>query len=198
MSVMVLGMTLPAQVQRRKDAQRNREAIIEVARALFADSPDFPMSEVAKRAGVGQGTLYRNFADRSRLAIAVMEDEVNHLEALAVQHAGDADAFFFLVRALAEGMARTPALGELASRDPRVHPAQDLARSRMGALMAEPLRQAKENGTVRRDFTLDDLVVVLWMLRGASLLSRDPASRGALVSRALTLAFDGIAPRGTS
>jgi AcrR family transcriptional regulator len=45
----------------RKDAARNREAILDAGRDLMAVSRDFPMSEVARRAGVGQATLYRHF-----------------------------------------------------------------------------------------------------------------------------------------
>ena len=54
--------------QLRRDARDNREAILDAARELFADSADVAMSKIAKRAGVGQATLYRNFANRGARA----------------------------------------------------------------------------------------------------------------------------------
>ena len=99
-----------AEIPKRKDARRNREAILEAARELFADSSDFPMAEVARRAGVGHGTLYRNFPDRTYLAASIMADEVDRLERLGAEHADDPDAFFVLLRRMTEAMARSSAL----------------------------------------------------------------------------------------
>lgn len=57
-------MSAPA---RRRDAAQNRTRILEAARAAVAESHDVPLNEIAKRAGVGQGTLYRNFPNREAL-----------------------------------------------------------------------------------------------------------------------------------
>ena len=83
-------MPATPQAARRKDAQRNREAILAAARELYAESADVPMYEVARRAGVGQGTLYRNFPDRSDLAAALIAEIFELEEQLAAEHAGDA------------------------------------------------------------------------------------------------------------
>ena len=190
------GMAVGSAAPKRSDAQRNREAILEAARELLGASADFTMSEVAQRAGVGQGTLYRNFADRSHLIAAVMEDEVDQVERLAAEHADDPDAFFVLLRALSESMVRSNALAELAPQDPDVGSALERGRARIRQFMAGPLQAAKTNGAVRRDLTVDDTLLVLWMIRGAGLLSTDPVARAGLLSRALTLALSGIALRG--
>ncbi len=59
----------------RADAARNRAAILEAARQLMTDGPDeVSMQEVARRAGVGVGTLYRRFGDRQGLLLAVLDD----------------------------------------------------------------------------------------------------------------------------
>lgn len=59
----------------RADAARNRAAILESARQLMADGPDeVSMQAVARRAGVGVGTLYRRFGDRQGLLLAVLDD----------------------------------------------------------------------------------------------------------------------------
>lgn len=63
----------------RSDAQRNRERILEVALAELTRSADVPLSVIAKKAGVGQGTFYRNFPDREALVLEVHRREVEQL-----------------------------------------------------------------------------------------------------------------------
>ncbi|GGZ43033.1 TetR/AcrR family transcriptional regulator [Streptomyces bluensis] len=63
----------------RSDAQRNRERILEVALVELAHSVNVPMSVIAKKAGVGQGTLYRNFPNREALALEAYRHEVQQL-----------------------------------------------------------------------------------------------------------------------
>src|SRR6201996_7208108 len=63
---------------RRADAERNRAKILAAARAAFADpGAEVSMAEVARRAGVGMATLYRNFPGRRELLEALYVDEVN-------------------------------------------------------------------------------------------------------------------------
>ncbi len=65
---------------RRADAERNRERILAAARAAFADpDADVSMIELARRAGVGSATLYRNFASRRDLLEALYEGEIDAL-----------------------------------------------------------------------------------------------------------------------
>jgi AcrR family transcriptional regulator len=63
----------------RSDAQRNRERILEVARVELARSTDVPLSLIARRAGVGQGTLYRHFPSRDALVLEIYRHEVQLL-----------------------------------------------------------------------------------------------------------------------
>jgi AcrR family transcriptional regulator len=60
----------------RSDAQRNRERILEVALEELSRSVDVPLSAIAKKAGVGQGTFYRNFPNREALVLEVYQHEV--------------------------------------------------------------------------------------------------------------------------
>lgn len=69
----------------RKAAAKNRAAIIEAAHELFADNPLVPLNDVAKRAGVGAGTLYRHFPTREDLILAAYQHDIDRLTA-------DADA----------------------------------------------------------------------------------------------------------
>jgi AcrR family transcriptional regulator len=177
----------------RRDAQRNRDAILSAARRLFGDRAEFSMAEVARAAGVGQGTLYRNFSDRGQLAAAVMASDVDRLERLASLHADDPDAFFVLTRALTEAMVRSDALAELARHDAAVGSALDAARERVRRFMARPLVAAKARAAVRRDLTVDDIFLLLWMVRGAGMLATDAAARVTVMDRAFTLALEGAA-----
>src|SRR6266851_9281961 len=70
----------------RADAVRNRERVLEAAKAVFsAGGPDASLDAVARRAGVGIGTLYRHFPTREALFEAVYRREVEHLADLAEQ-----------------------------------------------------------------------------------------------------------------
>lgn len=67
----------------RSDAARNRATIIEAAREVIAEPGELKLSVVARRAGVGQGTLYRHFASREELIRALYDHEIDDLVALA-------------------------------------------------------------------------------------------------------------------
>jgi AcrR family transcriptional regulator len=80
----------------RADAQRNRERLIEAAREVFREQGyDASLDEVAKRAGVGAGTLYRHFPSRDVLMDAMMQswvDRVNDaVEKVLVHEGGSRD-----------------------------------------------------------------------------------------------------------
>ena len=182
------------QTTRRKDAQRNREAILAAGRELFAECADVPMYEVARRAGVGQATLYRNFPDRRDLAAALLVEEMQHTEQLAADHADDPDAFFVLLRNIVENIARFHALGDLAREDTCLGSELESRRVRLRELLKEPLRAAKAARTVRCDLTLDDVFLVVLMARGAIDGSDGPAGRAAAASRALALLLEGLTP----
>src|ERR1700675_465744 len=69
--------------RRRSDATENRGRIIDAAQALVISSDDLRLNEVAKRAGVGQGTLYRHFPTREDLLAEVYREDVDELVAAA-------------------------------------------------------------------------------------------------------------------
>jgi AcrR family transcriptional regulator len=68
----------------RADAQRNHDAVLAAAKAVFAQAgTDAPMGDVARAAGVGKGTLYRRFPTREHLFAAILQDRVDELDASA-------------------------------------------------------------------------------------------------------------------
>jgi AcrR family transcriptional regulator len=187
-------MAIAGQQHQRKDARRNHEAILAAARELFAERGDVPMYEVARRAGVGQATLYRNFPDRRNLVAALLEEHTQRAELLVAEHEGDPDAFFVLLRDIVETMASTHALGELAREDACVGSVLERRRQRIAELIQEPLRAAKTAGALRRDVTIDDVFLVVSMIKGAVDKADSPAARARAASRALALVLEGLAP----
>ncbi|KAB2591110.1 helix-turn-helix domain-containing protein [Streptomyces arboris] len=90
-----------------KAAARNRAALIAAAREVYAEHGlDAPLSGIARRAGVGQGVLYRHFPDRAALADAVLEENVREVEqAAAASGATLADVLGVLTWHLTESAA---------------------------------------------------------------------------------------------
>ncbi|NDZ56029.1 TetR/AcrR family transcriptional regulator [Streptomyces anulatus] len=76
-----------------KAAARNRAALVAAAREVFAEHGlEAPLSAIARRAGVGQGVLYRHFPDRSTAVAAVLEENVRQIEQAAADEGADFDA----------------------------------------------------------------------------------------------------------
>ena len=184
--------TTPARL--RRDARRNREAILEAGRALFAESADVAMCQVARCAGVGQATLYRHFPDRGALAAEILGERVERIVELAEDHADDPDAFFVLLRSLVDTMAGVYALAELAREDARTDERLKQNRLVIAELMRGPMRDAKAAGTLRRDLSIADVFLMLSMVRGAMSGAQGVAGRSEAGHRALTLMVDGVAP----
>ncbi|MCX4967516.1 TetR/AcrR family transcriptional regulator [Streptomyces sp. NBC_00654] len=90
-----------------KAAARNRAALVAAAREVYAESGlDAPLSAVARRAGVGQGVLYRHFPDRAAVATAVLEENVRQIEqAAAAEGATLADVLGVMTWHLTESAA---------------------------------------------------------------------------------------------
>jgi AcrR family transcriptional regulator len=178
--------------QQRRDARDNREAILEAARALFADSADVAMVQVARRAGVGQATLYRNFPSRGALAAEILDESVDRIVAMAAEHAGQADAFFVLLRGLIDSMVNLYGVAVLARRDAETDAHLQESRQRIRELLKEPLCDAKAAGTLRRDVSVDDVFLLFGMARGAMEGLADSGARSAVAHRVLSLILGGI------
>jgi len=185
-------MSTASHASKRSDARRNREAILAAAREMFAESGVVAMYEVARRAGVGQATLYRNFPDRDALVAALAVERIEALERISAEHAGEPDAFFVLLRAMVDSAARFHGLAECAQRSADVASELEPLHQRLRAVIKRSLRDAKSAGLVRRDLTVDDVLLVLTMLEGALSRVTDAAGRAAAASRVLALALGGL------
>ena len=150
----------------------NRAALIAAAREVFADAGyDAPLSTVARAAGVGQGSLYRHFPDRISLALAVFEDSVAGLEALAAEPGTTLDDVLALIT---EQTIASTAFVNMVTAPPSPDPRSVEVRDRVAELLESGLTTAQRAGRVRGDVTAGDLVLAVGMLAG--LLAKIPAA----------------------
>lgn len=178
----------------RKDAIQNRAAVLAAARAVFAEQGlDAPLDLVAERAGVGRGTLYRHFADRSELALAVLEEEVEALGRRTAEQGDDPHVFFWFVDQLAEHMIRNASLAGVV-RNVRSPDALTPLRQRLMDAGAEPLARAQAAGLVREDLRPMDIRLIATLL-GAGFQGADEAERRAVSARVRALVLDGLKSR---
>ncbi len=146
----------------RADARRNRERVVKAARAVFAEyGRDAQMDDVARRAKVGVGTVYRHFPTKEALFAALIEDKFLRLLAVVEEHEAIEDAGEAFYRSLwrfAELMAEDRTLHDVL----RDYPHEEHAR-RVGLFdkMAALIDRAKAAGAVRPDFRPEDLPVVM-------------------------------------
>lgn len=172
-SATVAGVTDPRRANRGPGAAAgNRRALVAAAVEVFgAQGIDAPLSAVARRAGVGQGSLYRHFPDRMALALAAFEDNVAELEELAGREGTTLDDLLTL---LTEQTIRSVAFVEIVTAgdaDERLTAVSD----RVAGALQGAVRDARGAGALRTDITADDVLLALGMV--AALVARTPADR---------------------
>ena len=189
--------TAPGQGQprrpRRADARRNYALLLAAAREVFSErGAGAPLDEVARRAGIGNATMYRHFPDRRELIIAVYADEVAALcargEALLQDQPPD-DALFAWLRAF---IAHVAAKRELALAIPDDQGGQRSAlfnrwHNEMHSTASQLLGRAQSSGTVSAALDASDL---LTLASGIAVASADTAQ----AERCLDLLRHGTAP----
>jgi AcrR family transcriptional regulator len=150
----------------RQDAQRNRELILAAAREEFREHGlDVSLEEIARRAGVGIGTLYRRFPTRDALIEAVFEDHVASFLALAEEALLIEDpwvGFSTFIEQLCERQASDFGLKDLlCTRLPDAKAMEDV-RNRGRKLISKLIDRAQAAGALRADVTPEDVEFVLW------------------------------------
>lgn len=180
-------MTEPGSRALRADAARNREKVLRAAREVFAESGyGAPLDEIATRAGVGPGTVYRHFPAKEALFEAVVTARVTDLvrDARARAGAGDpGEAFFgFLGRLSGEAAAK---------RDlPDAISVAGSLREDMFAALDELLSRAQQAGAVRAGVRTGDLIALLKAMFASLDGSADQARRDMV----FTVLTDGLRP----
>ncbi|WP_084464108.1 TetR/AcrR family transcriptional regulator [Microtetraspora fusca] len=152
----------------RADARRNRDLIVAAAQNLFLEQGvDVPLEEVARRAGVGIGTLYRRFPDRDALLGAVCEEGLRRMAELAeTAWREEPDAWHALCRFLRDSIELR--VGVLSAKiEPHLHQrlraGRELheIRQRVIALVVRMTEQAQASGALRHDIGPGDVALLL-------------------------------------
>ena len=176
----------------RADAQRNADALLQAALAVFTDSGvDAPMRAIAAQAGVGVGTLYRRFPQRSDLIKAIIRRDVDaQVEAASIlaQKHGPGDALALWMSRLVDFVATKRALGSaLHSGDPAYRSLPDYVSGQFTPVLGRLLNAAASSGAVRDNVDAGELL-------NAGLRLATPASGGdtAQARRMVALLTDGL------
>ncbi|MFL6076824.1 MAG: TetR/AcrR family transcriptional regulator [Mycobacteriales bacterium] len=180
----------------RADARRNRDRLLEVAREAFAaEGLAVPLDEIARRAGVGPGTLYRHFPTKEALFEAVVEDRLRALAdvARALRSATDPGvALFTLIdRLAAEAAVKKDLVDALDSAGVEVRTSLAATATDLRDEIAHLLARAQHDGAVRPDLDIADLMA---LLSGLFTALTAPAHRRADPARALAVLRAGLRP----
>ncbi|PZF82528.1 TetR/AcrR family transcriptional regulator [Jiangella anatolica] len=157
----------------RTDAARNRERVLAAAREVFAERGlDVPMAEIADRAGVGVGTLYRRFAGRDEIVSAVFAADLRAYADTAEEALSDPDpwrALSGLLYRICEWQASDQGFSDVLLTPLPQAPEVDRQRDRFYFAILDLVQRARAAGELRDDVTADDGIVLL--IANAALLA---------------------------
>ncbi|MEV0463510.1 TetR/AcrR family transcriptional regulator [Nocardia tengchongensis] len=175
----------------RADARRNRERVLAAAQEAFAaEGISVPLDEIARRAGVGAGTVYRHFPTKEALFEAAILDQVEkitaHARALTAAEDPGAVFFEFLAMMVLEGGVKRDLADALRSGGgeyPRTV-SHDL-KAALGTLLA----RAQDAGAVRPEISVDDLLTII---KGVFLAVHEAGAAPGLRERTFAVIADGL------
>jgi AcrR family transcriptional regulator len=184
---------------RRAEASRNDALVLDAARSVLTADPDAAMADIARRAGVGIGTLYRRYPSKEALVLHLCQDGMERLEAVALgaldRIRDDPWTVFseFMEDALAAGAG---SLG--AALAGTFTPTQELlaAARRLHTAVQQVIARAHDDGALREDVTQEDVNLVFEQLRAVRLGGEKRTA--ALQRRYLALALQGMRAPGAA
>jgi AcrR family transcriptional regulator len=176
----------------RSAAADNRRALVAAAVEVFGEQGyHAPLSAVAKRAGVGQGSLYRHFPDRASLALAVFEDNVTQLEELAGRP--ETTLEHLLTRITEQTVASIAFVDIITARAAAADPRLTTVTDRVRAVLADALGEAQRAGRIRRSLCTEDVMLAVGMV--AALVAKVPsADRRATADASWALLREALRP----
>ncbi len=165
----------------RKDAQANRERLLEAADRMFREhGVEVSVGEIADAAGVGRGTLFRNFKNKNELIAAVLAERLGEVldfgRQLLEHDPDDAEVTFTFVGGLVQRQEENRALLQ-AVTDDFFHNVPELQRAHVALLelFGATLARGKRAGAIRPEATATDLMM---LIKGLCML--DPVNQGPL------------------
>jgi AcrR family transcriptional regulator len=176
---------------RRDDGRRNRQAILRVADAAFADVPYVvSLREIARRAGLGRATVYRHFPNRHALAVAVAAENLDALRKAVCAAESERRSFRDLLHwVLSTKVSMRPLvtlLHELPLREQRRHS------DALIGVLTPPFRRAQVEGQLRDDIEPADLALVIAMLDAGIAAVPVDGDRNAAGQRVIGVILDGL------
>jgi AcrR family transcriptional regulator len=177
----------------RADARRNRERVLAAAREAFAaEGISVPLDDIARRAGVGPGTVYRHFPTKEALFHAAIVDNIERMteSARALADADDPGTAFyaFLDTVVAEGGVKRDLAEAIGDRDIELSTPRKQFREELNVLLC----RAQQHGAVRDDIDIEDF---LRILQGAFTAAHSAGVDAERRRRTFTVVFDGLRPR---
>ncbi|MEW2482013.1 helix-turn-helix domain-containing protein [Mycobacterium sp. NPDC049093] len=180
----------------RADAARNRARVLEVAYETFAaDGLAVPIDEIARRAGVGAGTVYRHFPTKEALFQAVIAERIRGVVEegrTLLAEADPADALFAFLRSmvLQWGAADRGLVDALAGSGIDVNTVVPEAEGEYLSVLGDLLAAAQRAGTARGDVTVADVKALLVGCQAMQSYNADVAER------VTSVVFDGLRAEG--
>ena len=177
----------------RADARRNRERVIEAARAVFAEcGREAQMDDVARRADVGVGTVYRHFPTKEALLRALAYDAFERIAAKAAEGLAMDDPWEGFLHVLREGaqiMAGDRALTEVVMEIPGGIERSEAPMSELLERTGELVRRAQAAGRLRPDLVVEDIGMLMCGVASATIKPHPCADAW---RRHLAIVIDGL------
>jgi len=180
----------------RRDAERNRQRILEAATEVFNERGlDVSLDEIARHAGVGVGTVYRRFRTKEELVEALFMSRLATVAAIAEQALQAADPWAGLVsfmERMTETMADDLGLRQILMFATYGRNLVAIAREHNAPLVERLVERAQAAGQLRSDLRQTDIIFTVFMLTEATELAQ--AASPGIWRRYLTLILDGMRP----
>ncbi len=195
---MLTGMPsrTPEHRELRADARRNRARVLRTAQRLFAaEGLGVSLDEIARRAGVGPGTVHRHFPSKEALYLAVATDQLERLveEAEVLAAGDDPEALFTLLsRMMESGAENATVKSALVAAEFDLRTAAPDVAAGITRHVADLLHRAHAAGAVRRDLTVEE---VMALVAGAFAAIRHLGAESRREAHIVQIILDGIRPR---
>jgi AcrR family transcriptional regulator len=182
---------------RRSDARRNRHTILTAAFKVFSElGVDAQMVDVAREAGLGVGTVYRNFASKEALVNALLLDRLEGATHVATKAAAEPDAWQALIE-LMNGITVRQLENRVLSQflGGRIAGSEELQRQRdvVYGVLNKIVIRAKRAGHLRKDVNISDIRLIMTSI--AQLSASDSKVAQRLVKRHIGILLDGLPRR---
>jgi AcrR family transcriptional regulator len=180
----------------RRDAERNRQRILDTAVVLFAERGlGVSLDDIARHAGVGVGTVYRRFPDKEQLIDALFEDRLGEILAAANDSFEMSDPWEALVSFIVGSMelqVKDRGLKELLLGTSTAHARIEQGRQQIQPVVEAILARAQDAGVVRDDIVLSDLMLLQHAIGEVADYTREAAPE--VWRRIMAIALDGLRP----